>query len=226
MAIDQETDLPLRNEQGFFIKVKKGEIGLLISEISTHFPLDGYTDKTETEKRILKNGFETGDRWLNTGDLMRDLGFRHTQFIDRVGDSYRWHGENVSSQEVENILMEYPSIEQAVVYGIEIPNHDGRAGMASMQIHQDNQFRPHERRQLAYYLQSQLPSYAIPRFLRITPSLDTTATFKFKKRTLKKQSYHQAETEDPIYIFNQAQQTYDLLTQETESLVDQGLIRL
>ena len=206
--------------------MKKGEIGLLISEISTHFPLDGYTDKSETERRILKNGFETGDRWLNTGDLMRDLGFWHTQFIDRVGDSYRWYGENVSSQEVENLLMEYPSIDQAVVYGVEVPQHEGRAGMASMQLNRENKFRPHERRQLAYYLQAQLPSYAIPRFLRITPSLDTTATFKFKKRTLKKQSYHLTESEDPIYMLNLGQQTYDLLTPELERAVDLGEVRL
>jgi len=225
VAIDQDTELPIRNDAGWFVRVKKGDIGLLISEISTHFPLDGYTDKSETEKRILKNAFETGDRWLNTGDLMRDLGFWHTQFIDRVGDSYRWLGENVSSQQIENTILEYPSVRQAVVYGVKVPHHEGRAGMATLQLMRGTSLRSDERRQFAYFLQANMPNYAIPRFIRVTSRIDRTETFKLKKRKLQREAYDLDIVADALYVFNPKRQTYDVFKKSHLEALDQGSLR-
>ena len=225
VAFDPDDSTPLRDDEGHFIKVKNGEVGLLISEISTHFPLDGYTDKSETEKRILKNGFEPGDRWLNTGDLMMGLGFRHVQFIDRIGESYRWHGENISTQEVENVLLEHPNVREAVVYGVKIPNNEGRAGMATLELAQINAFTAHERHQFAHFLHTHLPSYAIPRFLRITKKIDTTDTFKYKKKNLQKEGYDLALIQDPIYILNLKHQTFDKLTESDLQAIHSGDLR-
>jgi len=226
VAIDQDEQQPIRGNDGFFIRVNTGEVGLLISEINTHFPLDGYTDKTQTEKIIIKSAFETGDRWLNTGDLMVDLGFRHAQFADRIGDSYRWHGENVSSQEVENVIMEYPLIEQAIVYGVKIPHASGRAGMATIELSDSAPFNASQRKSFAGYLRTHLPSYAVPRLLRVTKQLDTTATFKFKKKNYQQQGYDLAQVKDPLFVYNLQNQTYQALTKSAMTEIDSGALKL
>ncbi|MFG9299042.1 AMP-binding protein, partial [Pseudomonas aeruginosa] len=114
---DLENDHPVRDAKGFMEKVGKGEVGLLISEISAKWPFDGYTDPAKSEAVILRDVFKKGDAWFNTGDLMRDIGFKHTQFVDRLGDTFRWKGENVSTTEVENALGAFDGVEDAVVYG-------------------------------------------------------------------------------------------------------------
>ncbi|PBD28323.1 long-chain-acyl-CoA synthetase [Pseudomonas aeruginosa] len=131
---DLENDHPVRDAKGFMEKVGKGEVGLLISEISAKWPFDGYTDPAKSEAVILRDVFKKGDAWFNTGDLMRDIGFKHTQFVDRLGDTFRWKGENVSTTEVENALGAFDGVEDAVVYGVEIPGTNGRCGMAALRL--------------------------------------------------------------------------------------------
>ena len=116
------------------IKVGKGESGLMLGEITEKTPFDGYTDPEKTEKSIYRDVFAKGDAWFNTGDMMRDIGFRHAQFVDRLGDTFRWKGENVSTTEVEQILDGYDGIQESVVYGVEIPNTNGRAGMGQIRL--------------------------------------------------------------------------------------------
>jgi len=226
VSVDDDLHLPIRGDNGFFIRVQQGGTGLLISEINTHFPLDGYTEKKETEKIILKNAFETGDRWLNTGDLMRDLGFRHTQFIDRVGESYRWHGENISTQEVEKVISERGNIEQVIAYGVDVPHHAGKAGMITMILNSSSRFNATERRLFLFYLRSQLPSYAIPRFIRITGKLDTTSTFKFKKNQYQKEGYNPEIITDKIYLYHAKANTYNVLTTELFKKIQSGDLKL
>ena len=125
---DLDNDQAIRGKKGFLQKAQKGEPGLLISEISAKWPFDGYTDPAKSEAAILRNVFKQGDAWFNTGDLMRDIGCKHAQFVDRLGDTFRWKGENVSTTEVENVLGAFPGVEDAVVYGVEIPGTNGRCG--------------------------------------------------------------------------------------------------
>ena len=189
---DKEQEAPVRGLNGLMVKVKKGGQGLLIAEINDKAPLDGYTDSEKTQKVILTNVFKKGDRWFNTGDMLRDIGFGHTQFVDRLGDTFRWKGENVSTTEVENIVSNYPQISEAVVYGVEIPNTNGRAGMAS--ITPAVPLEEMDFKNLCDFLNDALPPYAVPLFLRIKHQMETTGTFKYQKSSLKEQGFDPAQT--------------------------------
>jgi len=189
---DKEKEEPVRGSDGFMRKVKKGGQGLLIAEISDKAPLDGYTDPEKTKKVVLTDVFQKGDRWFNTGDMLRDIGFGHTQFVDRLGDTYRWKGENVSTTEVENIVSSFPQISEAVVYGVEIPNTNGRAGMAS--ITPAVPLAELDFKALVSYLRQTMPQYAVPMFLRIKHQMETTGTFKYQKAHLKEQGFDPAKT--------------------------------
>ena len=128
------SDVARYGNKGFLLKADKGEVGLLISEISAKWPFDGYTDPAKSEAMILRDVFKKGDAWFNTGDLMRDIGCKHAQFVDRLGDTFRCKGENVSTTEVENVLGAFPGVEDAVVYGVAIPGTGGRCGMAALRL--------------------------------------------------------------------------------------------
>ncbi len=194
---DLENDRPLRTPKNFMEKAKKGEPGLLISEISPKWPFDGYTDPAKSAAVILRNVFKQGDAWFNSGDLMRDIGFKHTQFVDRLGDTFRWKGENVSTTEVENALGAFPGIEDAVVYGVEIPGTNGRCGMAALRLAQGTEVQTAS---LAAHLDRELPPYAAPLFLRLLKEVETTGTFKYKKTDLKKAAYNPDDVNDPLFV--------------------------
>ena len=182
----------MRDSNGFMQKVKKGGQGLLIAEINDKAPLDGYTDPEKTKKVIFTDVFSKGDRWFNTGDMLRDIGFGHTQFVDRLGDTFRWKGENVSTTEVENIVSNHSQISEAVVYGVEIPNTNGRAGMAS--ITPAVPMEEVDFKDLVGFLREALPQYAVPLFLRIKQQMETTGTFKYQKSHLKEQGFNPEKT--------------------------------
>ena len=126
IEFDKESNQPVRDAKGWCKKVKKGEVGLLVGKITRRSPFDGYTDPEKNKSVIMKDVFKHGDAFFNTGDLVRDIGFRHAQFVDRLGDTFRWKGENVSTSEVENAVSEYEKIAEAVVYGVEIPHTKDR----------------------------------------------------------------------------------------------------
>lgn len=194
---DLENDCVLRDAKGFLHKADKGEAGLLISEISAKWPFDGYTDPAKSESVILRNVFKKGDAWFNTGDLMRDIGCKHAQFVDRLGDTFRWKGENVSTTEVENVLGAFPGVEDAVVYGVEIPATNGRCGMAALRLAPGSDL---DGSALASYLDAELPAYAAPLFIRLLGEVETTGTFKYKKTDLKQAGYDPARSDDPFYV--------------------------
>ena len=154
---DQEREAPLR-ENGQLHKVKKGEAGLLLGKITDKSPFHGYTDAQKTEKSILRDVFEPGDAWFNTGDLMRDLGFRHAQFVDRLGDTFRWKGENVSTTQVEAILDGIDQVSETVVYGVEIAGTNGRAGMACIRLNAPAE--SFDFQAMLERLRKELPNYA------------------------------------------------------------------
>lgn len=200
IRFDVEKGEPVRDEQGLCLRCGPNEtgeaIGLLQNEstnIGARF--EGYTSAEASEQKILRGVFKPGDSWFRTGDLMRqdERGFFY--FVDRIGDTFRWKGENVSTSEVAEALCAFPGIREATVYGVAIPGADGRAGMASVIADRDLDFA-----MLRVHLASLLPHYARPLFLRLRKEIEVTATFKYTKHDLVRQGYDPAAISDPIYF--------------------------
>ncbi|MBM7333490.1 long-chain-acyl-CoA synthetase [Alloalcanivorax marinus] len=221
---DKDAERPLRDRRGRMVRVGRGEAGLMLGEITDKTPFDGYTDPDKTEKAIFRDVFKKGDAWFNTGDMMRDIGFRHAQFVDRLGDTFRWKGENVSTTEVEQMLDDSGPVVESVVYGVEIPGTDGRAGMAQLRLD-----RPHEEVDWVAFtraLQRALPPFAVPVFLRVIQGgVQTTGTFKHQKNTLKEEKYDLAKVDDPVYVLLPGERTYQPLTPDIQQGIDQGRYR-
>lgn len=220
VQFDQSTETPLRSAQGFMSKVKKGQTGLLITKVSERFPFEGYTNKEANEGKLLFDVFKPGDCYFNSGDLVLHQGFRHIAFVDRVGDTFRWKGENVASTEVEGIANQFPGVKQAVVYGVTIPNTDGRAGMIALTL----ALTPAEFDFAAFhhFIKASLPAYAIPVFLRIAQQYDVTGTFKVKKLDLKKEAYGPNHSADPVYVSLPDSDTYQLLDEALRDAINCG----
>jgi fatty-acyl-CoA synthase len=197
LAVDPMTELPERGPDGFGRRVKRGEVGLLVTKITDRVPFDGYTDATATESKILRDLLKTGDQWFNTGDLVLDQGFKHIAFADRLGDTFRWKGENVATTEVEAALLRHPAVEDAVAFGVEIPNTDGRAGMVALQLRADVEF---DGQDLARHVLDTLPSYAVPLFVRLVDEVEQTSTFKSRKVELRNEAYAADQVDDPLYV--------------------------
>lgn len=183
---DHDTGAPLRDEKGRLKKVGRGGVGLLLAKVTSRAPLDGYTDPEATEAKLVRDGFSDGDVWFDTGDLVRNQGFMHVAFVDRLGDTFRWKGENVATTQVEGAVGAHESVSEAVVYGVEIPGTDGRAGMAAVTLHSDTEF---DGAGLSDTLHRALPDYAVPLFVRVVDELEHTTTFKSRKVELRKQGY-------------------------------------
>ncbi|GGB24816.1 long-chain-acyl-CoA synthetase [Flexivirga endophytica] len=200
VAYDIETGAAVRNGKGRLTKVKKGEVGLLLAKVTDRAPFDGYTDDDATEAKLLRGGFKDGDVWFNTGDLVRDQGFTHVAFVDRLGDTFRWKGENVATTEVEGAIDELPSVDDVTVYGVAVPGTDGKAGMAAVVLREGASF---DGPAVFEHLATSLPSYAMPLFIRITDSLEHTSTFKSRKIELRNQSFERPG-EDTVYALTDA----------------------
>ncbi len=211
VAYDTENDTPVRNEQGFLNKVGRGETGLLIMEISEKTPFPGYSDKKKTEEKIFRNVFSKGDMWFNTGDMLRNMGYRHAQFADRLGDTFRWKGENVATQEVEKAIDSFPGVSSSAVYGITMPHSDGKAGMGA--IVKDDK-TPLDISKLAGHLKASLPKYAVPIFIRFVPDFEWTATHKIKKTNLKTQGYDLSQVQEGMYVLLPESEKYEMLNDE------------
>jgi fatty-acyl-CoA synthase len=195
---DDESGEPKRGQDGRVHKVKTGQPGLLLSKVSSFQPFDGYTDKAATEKKLVRNAFKDGDVWFNTGDLMRSQGFGHAAFTDRLGDTFRWKGENVATTEVEAAVSTDSQVEECTVFGVEVPGAGGRAGMVAIQLKEGEEF---DGKALASAAYGHLPAYAVPLFVRVAETLAHTSTFKNQKVDLRKQGYDTAETgDDPLYV--------------------------
>ena len=223
---DVDADEIVRDSKGHCIKVGKGEPGLLLGKITRATQFEGYTSKAETEKKILRNAFRKGDAWFNTGDLMKtvDVGFAlglpHYQFVDRIGDTFRWKSENVSTNEVGEIINEHPQIGFCNVYGVEVPKADGRAGMAAIVL--ADGVETLDTASISEHINSALPSYARPVFLRIQPEIDTTGTFKMVKGDLRKQAYDLKQVEDPLYVLKPGASEYVPLDAAFAKLIKAG----
>ncbi len=211
VKINQDTSEFIKNENGFLLQCKPGETGMLLVAISENSNYLGYKDKNQTEKRIIRNAFENDIIYLNTGDLINLHENNWVSFADRAGDTFRWKGENVSTLEVENILNSIPEIEICNVYGVEIPKHEGRAGMVAIKLKESGKFNPKE---FADFIIENLPKYSIPIFIRIQNELEFTGTHKLRKINLRKQGYDINSIKDTVYFWNPITQSYKNLDKD------------
>ena len=211
---DVDADEIVRDSNGR-IPVAEGQPGLLLGKITEDTRFEGYTDAAATEKKVVRDALEEGDAWFNSGDLMCTvdvgftLGYPHYQFVDRVGDTFRWKSENVSTNEVGEIINGFEQVKFCNVYGVEIPGADGRAGMAAVTL-QDG-VSELDLDAFASYLKQELPAYAVPLFVRVQPDIDVTGTFKMVKGDLRKQAYNMEEISDPVFVMKQGQSNYETL---------------
>jgi fatty-acyl-CoA synthase len=201
---DPETGEPVRDENGRVRKVRRGHPGLLLSKITKAQPFDGYTDPEASEKKLIHNAFRDGDVWLNSGDLLRPQGWRHAVFVDRLGDTFRWKGENVATTDVEAAVAADPGVEAVTVFGVKVPGADGRVGMAAAVLKDGTEF---DGASLAHTVYDRLPGYAVPLFIRVVDSLEHTATVKTKKVDLREQGYG-PDVDDPVYVLNGREEGY------------------
>lgn len=207
VKFDPASDAPLRNESGRCVRCAVDEPGEAIGQIANSSGqggrFEGYADATASEKKILRDVFVPGDAWYRTGDLMRKDAQGFFYFVDRVGDTFRWKGENVSTGEVTAVVTSCPGITDAAVYGVTVPGTDGRAGMAAIVVNAEFDlaaFRLH--------VAAQLPEYARPVFLRIVSAIEITGTFKLRKQELATEGFDRAKIGDPLYCDDRQQQSY------------------
>ena len=214
---DSETGEPRRGADGRLSQVGKGGVGLLLSGISSSQPFDGYTDPVATEKKIVRDAFEDGDAWFISGDLMMDQGLKHASFVDRLGDTFRWKGENVATTEVEAAVGTQPGVDQAVVYGVPVTGADGKAGMAAIRLHDGAEF---DGQAMAEALRKSLPAYAVPAFIRLSAELEHTSTFKSRKTELREQAFDTSAFDEPVYVLTKKNGYVPLYEGAERDLVD------
>ena len=219
---DVETEQPFRGTDGLCIECGPGQVGECVGKIGRDARTDyaGYADKAASEKKVLHNVFEKGDAWFATGDLMRQDADGYLYFVDRIGDTFRWKGENVSTNEVAERLAAVAGVKEAIVYGVEVPGADGRAGMAGMVVGPEFDVAA-----FADQVGRDLPVYAQPIFLRILPALDVTGTFKPRKMELVGEGYDPARVKGPLY-FKDPKRGYVKLTKLGHEKLTQGLVKL
>ena len=225
---DVERDEHLRTPEGLLVECATGEVGELVGAMprkagDTRGRFEGYTSKEATERKILRDAFAKGDSFFRTGDLLKQDAKGYFYFVDRIGDTFRWKGENVSTQEVAEAVSAYPGVEVANVYGVEVPGGDGRAGMVSLVLSDPATFDPH-----AFYAHvvSSLPSYAVPVFVRLQLEADVTGTFKLRKVELQREGWDPAKLDDPLFVRDDAAKAYLPLDERLHARIAAGEIRL
>uniref|UniRef100_A0A8C1GRP6 long-chain-fatty-acid--CoA ligase n=1 Tax=Cyprinus carpio TaxID=7962 RepID=A0A8C1GRP6_CYPCA len=207
---DTEHDEPVRNSRGLCVEVPKGQTGLLVSKITEIAPFVGYAqNEQQTEKKRLRDVLKHGDVYFNSGDLLKIDHDNFIYFQDRVGDTFRWKGENVATTEVSDIISMLEFVEEANVYGVRVPGHEGRIGMAAVKVMDRMEF---ECKKTFDHVCRFLPVYARPRFIRIQSSMDVTATFKQLKLKLVEAGFNPSMTTDRLYFLCERERTYVSLT--------------
>ena len=221
VKIDENTDEFFKDEKNSYIRCKLGETGMMIVKINPTSNYLGYKDKNKTNKRVLRNVFEQDDAYFNTGDLVTFHEDNWVSFADRYGDTFRWKGENVSTLEVESIINNFANVEMSTVYGVEIPNSEGKAGMVSIKLYENQNL---DLTQFSQFASENLPKYAIPIFVRIKEGLEFTGTHKLRKVNLKKQGYDINKINDHIYFWSSDSNRYEVFDDEKYSnLMDNTL---
>ncbi len=223
VRFDVEREMPVRGEDGLCIECGPDEVGEALGGISTRAgrEFEGYTNKSDSDRKMLHDVFKKGDAWFRTGDLMRRDEHGYFYFVDRIGDTFRWKGENVSTGEVGEVLAAAPGIREANVYGVTVRGTEGRAGMAALVV--DGDFSLDS---LPPWLKARLASYARPVFLRLSPQIDVTGTFKQRKVDLVREGFDPAAIADPLYFFDGDSGRYERLTAERYGEIVAGRVKI
>ncbi len=225
VKFDVETEQPVRNAEGFCIECAPGEAGEAVGKIDPKEPrtsFEGYSKGSETQKKLLTDVFEKGDRYFRTGDLLRRDALGYFYFVDRIGDTFRWKGENVATSEVAEALSLFPGVKEANVYGVKVGELDGKAGMAALVAGPELDLA-----KLPAYLEGQLPAYARPLFIRLLQTeMEITGTFKHRKVELVKEGFDPATLTDPLFWLDPETKGYRPLTPADHARLIAGEIRL
>jgi fatty-acyl-CoA synthase len=226
VRFDIERQAPIRNALGRCEEAAPGEVGEAIGRIfldpsKPAGRFEGYSNAADNETKILRDVFASGDAWFRSGDLMRRDREGYFYFIDRIGDTFRWKGENVSTTEVSEAICAFAGIREANVYGVEVPGREGRAGMAAIVCDPDFSLA-----ELRSYLSAHLPDYARPLFLRICGEIDVTATFKQRKINLVKDGFDPSPVQDAIYFDDPRKGAYVRMDATLYKQIVSGEVRL
>jgi fatty-acyl-CoA synthase len=226
VRFDVEKGAVVRNAQGRCVRCRTDETGEAIGRISEArsdpgSPFEGYTNSRDTQQKILRDVFESGDAWFRTGDLMRTDKQGFFYFIDRIGDTFRWKGENVSTTDVAQAITAFAGVVEANVYGVRIPGTEGRAGMAAIVVDERFELAAFNR-----HLARRLPAYARPLFLRLVREVEITVTFKQKKADLVADGYNPKTLQDPIYFNDASRQCFVPLDDALHAAIEGGQVRL
>ncbi|KAM7393449.1 hypothetical protein PAMA_008208 [Pampus argenteus] len=224
LRYDTQTYEPVRTDCGRCLRAQIGEPGILVAPLTAMNQFLGYAgNKVQSEKKLVRDVFKVGDVFFNTGDLLLHDHRDFLYFHDRIGDTFRWKGENVSTTEVSEVLGHLDFIQEANVYGVTVPGYEGRAGMATVVLKQDHNLNGSK---LYSHLVKTLPAYAWLWFLRIQTSLDVTETFKQQKLKLVQEGFNPANIQDPLYFLDISQKDYILLTVSLYQDIVSGKINL
>ncbi|HEC38497.1 hypothetical protein LCGC14_0874580 [marine sediment metagenome] len=199
VKLDENSHGILKDEKKHCILCKPGETGIVLVQVTPKSDFTGYKSKKATEKKLITNVIEDGDIYFNTGDILKLHEDQWVSFVERSGDTFRWKGENVSTSEVESIILSFAGIRSCVVYGVKIPHSDGKGGMVAITLINSEIF---DVQKFSEFLNNSLPRYAIPIFVRTRKDLETTGTFKLKKVNLKEEGYDPNKISDPLYIWD------------------------
>jgi fatty-acyl-CoA synthase len=222
IRFDVEKEEPIRGPNGLCQETRPGEVGECVGQISesAREAYAGYADKAASDRKVLRDVFRKGDAFFATGDLMRQDRDGYFYFVDRIGDTFRWKGENVSTSEVAERLALVPGVKEANVYGVEVGDQDGRAGMAGLVVGPEFDLE-----KLRAEVEASLPGYAQPMFVRILPEIETTGTFKYRKLDLVAEGFNPSEFKGAVYYKHPAK-GYVKLTRPSYSKIVSGEMRL
>jgi fatty-acyl-CoA synthase len=221
VRFDVEKEQVVRGSDGFCIECGLDEPGEAIGRITQTNRFEGYSDEKASEKKILRDVFARGDAYFRTGDLLRRDADDYFYFVDRIGDTFRWKGENVSTGEVAEVLSTCPGVREANVYGVAVPGADGRAGMASLVVEDDFDFEAFHREVAA-----QLASYSRPLFLRLRKEIEITGTFKHRKVEATEEGFDPVRVSDPLYFLDAKEGAYVPLDATLHQRIQAGELRL
>ena len=204
---DLERGELVRGADGFLVECGVGEQGELLGRITKNSPMsfDGYADPKDNERKLVRDCFEKDDLYLRTGDLLKRDYASYYYFVDRIGDTFRWKGENVATIEVEHLLNQAPGVHETAVYGVSVPGTEGRAGMALVVPKDGAALDPR-----AFYEHATrvLPAYARPLFVRVAPQVDVTGNFKNRKTRLQDEGFDPARFADTLWFRDDVRESY------------------
>jgi fatty-acyl-CoA synthase len=223
--VDLATGELVRDPGGRGIPCGDDEPGELLGKVGLagSMEYDGYTDREATEKKLVRDLFAPGDAWFRSGDLLRRDREGYYYFLDRIGDTFRWKGENVATMEVADCLNAAPGVSETNVFGVAVPGEDGRAGMAAVVLRDGAAF---DAPGFFAHAERHLPRYAMPAFVRLVGAMDVTGTLKQRKRAFADDGFDPAVVHDPLFVRDAAARTYVPLTPERAAALRNGTLRL